>query len=90
MVIWEYRHQCISNLRGEATFYWVYLEGGWWNIYVQNYAGCWLEVHFMVHALPRGLVVLIKLFYWWGPTCAILLIIEFHLLFLDHRRHGPT
>ena len=26
-------------------------------IYCQNYAGGWLEFHFMAQALPRGLVV---------------------------------
>ena len=33
------------------------LGGGWcFFIDVQNYAGGWLEFHFMVHALPEGLV----------------------------------
>ena len=46
----------IGNLGEEAPFYWV-IMGGLKEvggvavyIYVQNYAGCWLE--FMVHALP--------------------------------------
>ena len=25
--------------------------------FVKNYAGGWLEFHFMVHALPKGLVL---------------------------------
>ena len=43
-------------MREEAPFYWVKLGGGWWNlfIYVQIYAGVWLEFHFMVQALPEG------------------------------------
>ena len=35
-------------------------------IYVQNYAGGWLEFHFMAQALPGGLFVSIKLYYWCG------------------------
>ena len=27
--------------------------------YAQNYAGCWLELYFIGHALPEGLVVYI-------------------------------
>ena len=26
-------------------------------VYVQNYAGGWLKLHFMVHALPGGQVI---------------------------------
>ena len=33
---------------------------------VQNYTGGWLKFNFMVQALPGGLVVYIKLFYWCG------------------------
>ena len=38
----------------EAPYYWVNLGGGWWRffVYVQNYAGGWLEFHFMAHILP--------------------------------------
>ena len=48
----------------EASFYWQFRRGGTilFNSFFQNYAGCWLEFHFMFHALPGGLVVLIKFF----------------------------
>ena len=51
----EERPHFIGYLREEEPFYWVDLGGGWWSlfIYVQNYAGGWLEFYFMVHALPR-------------------------------------
>ena len=47
----------------EASFYWHFRRGGpiLFNSFFQNYAGCWLEFHFMFHALP-GLVVLIKFY----------------------------
>ena len=62
------RPHFIGYLSGEAPFYWVNSGVSWRTlfIYVQNYAGGWLEFHFMVHALPGGLVILIKLFYWCG------------------------
>ena len=62
-------HLLIGNLEEEAPFYMVIFERrphfivywrvGWWSfiIHVQNYAGGWLEFHFMVQALPGGLVV---------------------------------
>ena len=59
------RHQLIDSYREEVPFLRVSLGGrGWWIffIYVKNYAGCWLEFH--CPALPIGLVVSIKLFYW--------------------------
>ena len=65
------RHHFIGNFGEEAPFYWLIERGGdilfgkvWeevgrWSffIYVQNCAGGWLEFHFMVHALPGGLVI---------------------------------
>ena len=53
----------------EAPFYWLSERGGTISlskfgrrlvkffIYDQNYAGGWLEFHFMVQALPEGLVI---------------------------------
>ena len=66
-----------GNFGEEAPFYWLIVTGGaislgkfgrrlvdrGFFIYVQNYAGGWLEFHFMVHALSGGLVIWIKLFY---------------------------
>ena len=65
LVILERKHHFIGYFREEAPFYWVYLGEGWWSvfIFVQDYAGGWLEFHFMVNALPGGLV---RLFYWYG------------------------
>ena len=51
-----------------AAVYWQFGTGGTtllgkfrrlveFFIYVHNYAGGWLEFHFMVHALPGGLVI---------------------------------
>ena len=59
MVTLERRPHFIGYLSEEAPIYRVNLEGGWWSffIYVKNYAGDWLESHFMDHALPGGLVV---------------------------------
>ena len=59
LVILERRPQFISYLRDEASVSWVNLGGGWWIffIYVQNYAGGWLEPQFMVHALTGRLVI---------------------------------
>ena len=49
----ERRSHFIGNPREEAPFNWVYLrDGGRW-----IFAGCWLELHFMVQALFGGLVV---------------------------------
>ena len=65
LVIFESRRHFIGYFqRGEAN-----LSGKFWRrlveifIYIHNYAGCWPEVDFMVHALPGGLVIQIKLFY---------------------------
>ena len=58
-------------LERKAPFYWLIERGGdilfgkireevgRWSffIYVQNYAGGWLKFHFMVHALPGGLII---------------------------------
>ena len=60
------RHHFLGNLGEEAPFFnewiWeevdgVFFEGGPLFIYAQNYAGGWLEFHFMAHALPGGLVI---------------------------------
>ena len=63
------RHHFIGNFGEEAPFYWLFERGGAillgrfgrrlvdFFIYVQNYAGGWREFHFMVHALPGGLVI---------------------------------
>ena len=59
MVILERRSHIIGYLSEEAPFNWVNLVGGWWSFfyYVPNYHGGLLEFHFMVHALPGGLVI---------------------------------
>ena len=41
----------------------VWEEVGGFFIYVQNYAGGWLEFQLMVHAQAGGLVIWIKLFF---------------------------
>ena len=53
------RHHIIDYL-GEfylAPFYWVNLVGGWGSFFfcVQNYAGLWLVIYFMVYAHFTGL-----------------------------------
>ena len=57
MVILEGRPDFIGYLREEAPLYRVNKRGGWWIffIYVQSFAGGWLEFDFMVHALPGRL-----------------------------------
>ena len=64
LTIWERRHHFIGNFGEEAPFYWLFGTGGAvllgkfermlveFFIYVQNYAGGWLEFHFMAHILP--------------------------------------
>ena len=68
MTLYRGRHYFIGYFREEAPFYWVRLAGGWSSffIYVQDYAGGWLEFVFMDNVLLGGLVILIKLFYWCG------------------------
>ena len=64
------RHHFISNLGEETPVYWLFERGGiplsgkfgrrlvvFLYIYLQNYAGGWLEFHFMVRALPVGPVI---------------------------------
>ena len=64
LVILERMHHFIDHLREKAPFVGLILEevGGTFLIYVQNYAGGWLEFHFMVRALPGRLVFSIKFF----------------------------
>ena len=75
MVMLERRPHFIGHLREEEPFYWVNLGVGWWIffVYVQNYAGVWLEFLFMVHVLPGGPGIKIKLTYWCGfsKTCLL-------------------
>ena len=62
--IWKGRHYFIGNFGEEAQFYGLFekestilLSKFGRRIYVQNYAGGWLEFHFMVQALPGVLVI---------------------------------
>ena len=52
MAIWERTTHFIGYLKEEALFYLCIY-------FVQIYAGCWLEFHFMVHALLGELVVVL-------------------------------
>ena len=53
LVVLEKRPHFIDNLREEALFFVLNCEvDGIFLIYVQGYAGGWLEFHFMDHALP--------------------------------------
>ena len=57
------------NLGAEVSFYELFERGAillgkfgrklvdFFFIYAQNYAGGWLECHFMDHTLPGGLVI---------------------------------
>ena len=68
MAISERRHHFTGNFGEEALFYWLFERGGTillgkfgrrlvkFFIFVLNYAGGWSQFHFMVHALPGGLV----------------------------------
>ena len=60
-------HHFIGNLGEEAPFHLFIVSktGLVQNRQDQNY-GCCLEFCSMVHALPGGLVIYIKLFYWFG------------------------
>ena len=64
------RHHFIGNFEEEAPFNQLFERRGAillgrfgrrlmeiYFIYVQNYAGDWLEFHFMVHDPPGGLVI---------------------------------
>ena len=72
MAIWKKRHHFIGilerrlhfigYLREEVRFHKVNLGEGWWSLFI----GGWLEIHFMVHALPGWLAIYIKLFDWCG------------------------
>ena len=64
MGISKRRHLFIGYFVEEALLYWLFERGGTillskfgrksedFFIYIQNYAGSWLELHFMVQALP--------------------------------------
>ena len=74
MILWSLHGSLIESpfLGDAAPFYYLNLKGNWWRffIYIQNYAGCWLEFHFMAPALPRRLVVEVKLFLFVWPNHA--------------------
>ena len=69
MGIWKGRHYFIGNFGEEAQFYGLFEKGSTillskfgrrlvdFFIYIQNYAGGWLEFYFMVRALPGVLVI---------------------------------
>mgnify|MGYP001792925169 CR=1 FL=1 len=54
-------------------------------IYVSNYAGGRLEFHFMVHALPGGLVIYIMLFYWRG-LIVMIIPLDFQVVYTPAKR----
>ena len=54
------RHPFIGWILEEVDGVFSEKGGGGFYIYAQNYAGSWLEFHFMTHTLAGGLVVLIR------------------------------
>ena len=57
-------HYFIGNLEEEDPLYRFAERGGtilFVSFFGQNYAGGWLEFHCMVHALPEGQAVKLKL-----------------------------